>query len=69
MQPDIILLSTRTASKIKNMQDLIAKMPLIAATPAATNDALLTIKGTALIGGLGLESVDEALKLNQAIYP
>ncbi|EAR56101.1 hypothetical hemin ABC transporter, periplasmichemin-binding protein HutB [Photobacterium sp. SKA34] len=69
MQPDIILLSTRTASKIKNMQDLIAKMPLIAATPAATNNALLTIKGTALIGGLGLESVDEALKLNQAIYP
>lgn len=69
MQPDIILLSTRTASKIKNMQDLIAKMPLIAATPAATNNALLTIKSTALIGGLGLESVDEALKLNQAIYP
>ncbi|KJF81721.1 hemin ABC transporter substrate-binding protein [Photobacterium angustum] len=69
MQPDIILLSTRTASKIKNMQDLIAKMPLIAATPAATNNALLTIKGTALIGGLGLESVNEALKINQAIYP
>ncbi|WP_318467949.1 heme/hemin ABC transporter substrate-binding protein [Photobacterium leiognathi] len=69
MQPDIILLSTRTASKIKSMKDLVKQMPLIAATPAATNNALLTINGTALIGGLGLESVDEALRLNQVIYP
>ncbi|WP_318513505.1 heme/hemin ABC transporter substrate-binding protein [Photobacterium leiognathi] len=69
MQPDIILLSTRTASKIKSMKDLVKQMPLIAATPAATNNALLTINGTALIGGLGLESVNEALRLNQIIYP
>ncbi|WP_318436569.1 heme/hemin ABC transporter substrate-binding protein [Photobacterium leiognathi] len=69
MQPDIILLSTRTASKIKSMKDLVKRMPLIAATPAATNNALLTINGTALIGGLGLESVNEALRLNQVIYP
>ncbi|WP_419209651.1 heme/hemin ABC transporter substrate-binding protein [Photobacterium leiognathi subsp. mandapamensis] len=69
MQPDIILLSTRTASKIKSMEDLVKQMPLIAATPAATNNALLTINGTALIGGLGLESVNEALRLNQVIYP
>ncbi|WP_305844408.1 heme/hemin ABC transporter substrate-binding protein [Photobacterium leiognathi] len=69
MQPDIILLSTRTASKIKSMKDLVKQMPLIAATPAATNNALLTINGTALIGGLGLESVNEALRLNQVIYP
>ncbi|KPA50965.1 hemin receptor [Photobacterium leiognathi subsp. mandapamensis] len=69
MQPDIILLSTRTASKIKSMEDLVKQMPLIAATPAATNNALLTIDGTALIGGLGLESVNEALRLNQVIYP
>lgn len=68
MQPDIILLSGRTLSSIGTIDDLLKKMPLLAATPAGKNKALATIDGTALIGGLGLKSIDEAERLNKVFY-
>jgi iron complex transport system substrate-binding protein len=68
MQPDIILLSGRTLSSIGTIDDLLEKMPLLAATPAGKNKALATIDGTALIGGLGLKSIDEAERLNKVFY-
>lgn len=43
-------------------------MPLLAATPAGKNKTLATIDGTALIGGLGLKSIDEAERLNKVFY-
>ena len=68
MQPDIILLSSRTLSQIGSEDDLLKKMPLLAATPAGQNKAVVTIDGTALIGGLGLKSLSEAERLNQVFY-
>ncbi|MBY5945792.1 hemin ABC transporter substrate-binding protein [Photobacterium rosenbergii] len=68
MQPDIILLSSRTLSQIGSADDLLKKMPLLSATPAGQNKAVVTIDGTALIGGLGLKSLDEAERLNQVFY-
>lgn len=69
MQPDIILLSDRTTASIKNMQQLLEKMPMLAATPAAKNNAIAVIDGTALIGGLGIHSINEAMRLNGIFYP
>lgn len=69
MQPDIILLSSRTMHSIGSVDELIKKMPLLAATPAGQNKALATIDGTALIGGLGLKSLSEAERLNRVFYP
>lgn len=68
MQPDIILLSSRTLSQIGSAEDLLKTMPLLAATPAGQNQAVVTIDGTALIGGLGLKSLSEAERLNQVFY-
>ncbi|KHT63578.1 hemin receptor [Photobacterium gaetbulicola] len=68
MQPDIILLSSRTLSQIGSADELLQKMPLLSATPAGQNKAVVTIDGTALIGGLGLKSLSEAERLNQVFY-
>lgn len=68
MQPDIILLSSRTLSQIGSADDLLKTMPLLAATPAGQNQVVVTIDGTALIGGLGLKSLSEAERLNQVFY-
>ena len=69
MQPDIILLSNRTTASIKDMAQLIKKMPVLEATPAAKNNAIAVIDGTALIGGLGIHSINEAMRLNHIFYP
>lgn len=69
MQPDIILLSDRTTASIKDMAQLVKKMPMLAATPAAKNNAIAVIDGTALIGGLGIHSINEAMRLNRVFYP
>ncbi|MGF1684793.1 heme/hemin ABC transporter substrate-binding protein [Photobacterium minamisatsumaniensis] len=69
MQPDIILLSSRTMSKIGSADELLKQMPLLVATPAGQNKALAMIDGTALIGGLGLKSLSEAERLNTVFYP
>lgn len=68
MQPDIILISSRTLSTIGSADELLKKMPLLSATPAGQNKTLATIDGTALIGGLGLKSLSEAERLNNIFY-
>ncbi|QUJ68719.1 ABC transporter substrate-binding protein [Photobacterium sp. GJ3] len=68
MQPDIILLSTHTSQTIGGIDGLLKTLPLLAATPAGQQKKILTIDGTALIGGLNLKSLEEAERLNQAIY-
>ncbi|MEJ2763725.1 ABC transporter substrate-binding protein [Photobacterium sp. MCCC 1A19761] len=69
MQPDIILLSSRTMANLSSADDLLQQMPLLIATPAGQNKAIATIDGTALIGGLGLKSLSEAERLNTVFYP
>ncbi|WP_120510718.1 heme/hemin ABC transporter substrate-binding protein [Photobacterium salinisoli] len=68
MQPDVILLSTHASQAIGGLKGLIKSLPLLAATPAGQNNALYTIDGTALIGGLNLKSLEEAERLNQVLY-
>ncbi|HIF9237517.1 TPA: hemin ABC transporter substrate-binding protein, partial [Photobacterium damselae] len=60
---------SRTAATIKTMPDLIKKIPVLAQTPAAQNNALAVIDGTALIGGLGIHSLNEAARLSNVFYP
>ncbi|UXI02509.1 hemin ABC transporter substrate-binding protein [Photobacterium sp. TY1-4] len=69
MQPDIILLSSRTLANLGSADELLQQMPLLIATPAGQNKAIATIDGTALIGGLGLKSLSEAERLNTVFYP
>jgi iron complex transport system substrate-binding protein len=64
MQPDVILVSGRSLSKIGGADEILAKMPMLAATPAGQNKQILPIDGRALVGGLGLKSLSEAERLS-----
>lgn len=68
MQPDVILLSERSYKMFTNKQQILAKFPMLLATPAGENLAIYSIDGKALIGGLGLKSLQESTRLNQLIY-
>ncbi|HDY8068356.1 TPA: ABC transporter substrate-binding protein [Vibrio vulnificus] len=68
MQPDVILVSGRSYEKLGGPEAIIKMMPLLAATPAGKNKQIITIDGSALVGGLGLKSLAEAKRLNQLLY-
>lgn len=67
MQPDVILVSGRSLEKIGGADEILKKMPLLAATPAGQNKRFITIDGHALVGGLGLKSLEEAERLNKLL--
>jgi iron complex transport system substrate-binding protein len=69
MQPDVILVSNRSFKKLKGIDNILKSIPTLASTPAGINKAIITINGSALVGGLGLASLDEAARLNFLLYP
>ncbi|MGF1754120.1 ABC transporter substrate-binding protein [Vibrio makurazakiensis] len=69
MQPDVILVSGRSYKKLGGADKILAALPMLAATPAGINKAIITVNGSALVGGLGLNSLAEAQRLNALIYP
>ncbi|MEZ9723422.1 hemin ABC transporter substrate-binding protein [Vibrio splendidus] len=69
MQPDVILVSGRSYQKMGGADAILKSLPMLAATPAGMNKKIITVKGSALVGGLGLESLSEAKRLNALIYP
>ncbi|MBB1315683.1 hemin ABC transporter substrate-binding protein [Aliivibrio sp. SR45-2] len=69
MQPDVILVSNRSFKKLKGIDNILKSIPTLASTPAGINKAIITINGSALVGGLGLASLDEAARLNSLLYP
>ncbi|AIW15969.1 hemin ABC transporter substrate-binding protein [Vibrio tubiashii] len=64
MQPDIILVSGRSYNKLGGADEILKKMPMLAATPAGQNKQFIKIDGHALVGGLGLKSLSEAERLS-----
>lgn len=68
MQPDLILVSQRSMKKMGGVDAILAALPTLAATPAGKNKAIEMIDGAALLGGLGLKSLDEAKRLNSLLY-
>ncbi|MCY9825700.1 heme/hemin ABC transporter substrate-binding protein [Vibrio chagasii] len=69
MQPDVILVSGRSYQKMGGADAILESLPMLAATPAGMNKQIITVNGSALVGGLGLESLSEAKRLNALIYP
>ncbi|MGL6258897.1 heme/hemin ABC transporter substrate-binding protein [Vibrio sp. WXL210] len=57
LQPDYILIAERTLEAMGSIDDIMAKMPLLAATPAGMNGQIIPIPSRAIIGGFGLESL------------
>ncbi|PME30177.1 hemin receptor [Vibrio sp. 10N.286.55.E10] len=69
MQPDVILVSGRSYQKMGGADAILKSLPMLASTPAGMNKQIITVNGSALVGGLGLESLSEAKRLNALIYP
>lgn len=67
MQPDIILVSGRSYDKMGGAEQILSKMPLLAATPAGKNKRIIKVDGHALVGGLGLKSLSEAERLSKLL--
>ncbi|NOH79812.1 hemin ABC transporter substrate-binding protein [Vibrio sp. RE86] len=67
MQPDIILVSGRSYHKLGGADEILKKLPMLAATPAGQNKQFVQIDGHALVGGLGLKSLSEAARLSELL--
>lgn len=64
LQPDLILISSRSEEEQANGANKVLKqMPLLLHTPAGEHKMIQTIPAQALLGGLGLSSIDAADKL------
>ncbi|MGN2616708.1 ABC transporter substrate-binding protein [Aliivibrio fischeri] len=69
MQPDVVLVSNRSIKKLKGIDKIIESIPTLTSTPAGINKQIIGIDGSALVGGLGLATLDEAARLNTLLYP
>lgn len=69
MQPDVILVSNRSLAKLEGIDNIIKSIPTLASTPAGINKQIIGVSGSALVGGLGLATLDEAARLNTLLYP
>lgn len=65
MQPDYLLVSQRAWLALGGHDGIIAEFPLLGATPAAQNQRIIPIAGSAIIGGLGIESIELSDELHQ----
>ncbi|RJG47493.1 heme/hemin ABC transporter substrate-binding protein [Motilimonas pumila] len=68
MAPDVIIMSKRTLKQLGSIDALLEQQPALAATPAGQKRRILAIDGTSLIGEIGINSLKEALRLNQEVY-
>lgn len=69
MQPDVILVSGRSFDDLGGPQAILNKMPMLSATPAGETLNIISIDGKALVGGLGLKTLKEAIRIQPVIYP
>ncbi|CAM3086974.1 heme/hemin ABC transporter substrate-binding protein [Vibrio rarus] len=65
IQPHYILVAQRTWDALGGQQGIIKAFPLLAATPAAAQNNIIPIPGSAIIGGFGIESVQLSQSLHQ----
>ncbi|WP_194437881.1 heme/hemin ABC transporter substrate-binding protein [Vibrio fluminensis] len=65
MQPEYILVSHRDWNKLGGKKGIMQEYPLLVATPAAANNHIIPVNGSAIVGGLGIESLELADDLYQ----
>ncbi len=64
VQPDYILVSSRSIEQHGGLDALIEAHPLLKLTPAYKNNALIPVPSKAILGGIGLASIEFAKTLN-----
>ncbi|GLS91068.1 hemin ABC transporter substrate-binding protein [Psychromonas marina] len=65
MNPDYILVSQRAWDSFGGKQQILAKLPLLAATPAGMEGQIIAVPSSAIIG-FGLQSIELAKQLNHS---
>lgn len=68
LQPDYILISQRALDKFGNKEKVLSKLPLLMATPAGQEQHIIAIPSRTIIGGLGLETIEQAAEINQRLH-
>lgn len=69
MQPEVILVSGRSFDSLGGAEAILQSLPMLLATPAGQSKQIIAIDGHALVGGLGLKSLQEAERLQTILYP
>ncbi|MFA0412518.1 hemin ABC transporter substrate-binding protein [Vibrio renipiscarius] len=69
MQPDYLLVSDRAWQAMGGKDGILKEFPLLAATPAGSQDRIIPIQSSAIIGGLGIESLQLTDDLFQTFHP
>ncbi len=69
MQPDYLLVSQRAWDALEGYDGIIKHFPLLAVTPAGNEKRIIPITSSAIIGGLGLESLELSEQLFGIFYP
>ena len=68
LRPDLILISQRSFDRFTSVDIILQKFPMLQATPAGKNRAIQAIDGSAIVAGLGLQSLLASKQLNQLLY-
>lgn len=66
MQPTMILVVGRESDAA--VEDLVDANPLLKHIPAGQNNRIMSVDGGSLVAGLSVSAVDEALRINQAVF-
>ena len=69
MQPDYLLVTKRAWQALGGKEGILQEFPLLAATPAGSQDRIIAVNGSAIIGGLGIESLVLADDLFNQFHP
>ena len=63
-QPDFILVAERSWDSMGGIEGIMQKIPLLAATPAGSQQNILPVRSAAIINGFGLQSLELAENLH-----
>lgn len=63
-QPEVILIGSQNP---KAAASLLAQYPALAHTPAVTNEKVLFVDASALVSGISLKAMDEAVRISEAL--
>lgn len=69
LQPDYLLVAERAWESLGGVEGILKEFPLLAATPAGSKGQIVPISSSAIIGGLGLESIALSESLYQRFHP
>ncbi|WP_108649191.1 heme/hemin ABC transporter substrate-binding protein [Dongshaea marina] len=69
MKPEVLLIGNHNWQQLGGTRGLVNAFPMLAATPAYTKRQIYPIDDNALLGGVGLTTLEQAKELREKLYP